>query len=191
MAQRDHARILNVPNAMTMLRLLLVPVFVFASLRGAFAVAFFAFVSAGITDIFDGYLARRLNQQSRFGALLDPAADKMMMISGYVLFTFLERAQYRLPISLTFTVFIRDFLITCFAYLLYTRVQIKRFPPSWAGKLSTVCQVVALSVTIAANSFLAPLAVPLLTPLLYLALGMTLFSGFDYLRRWNEYVLSN
>ena len=190
MSQRVSSRSLTIPNALTLLRLILVPVFVVASLRSAFDIAFFAFVIAGITDIFDGYLARRLNQQSRFGAFADPAADKTMAISGYVLYTFLDNARYRLPGALTFTVFARDMLIISFAYLLYTRVHIKRFPPSWPGKISTVCQVVALSITIAANTFLAPLAVPLWQPALWVTFFMTLFSGFDYLRRWNDYVLS-
>ena len=187
-----HSRIVTLPNALTLLRLLLVPVFVIASLESEFLVAFCALVSAGITDIFDGYIARRLNQHSRLGALLDPAADKTMMISGYVLYTLLPRAEYRLPLWLTFTVFMRDFLIVLFVYLLYTRIRVSRFPPSWPGKLSTLCQIVALCATVGANTELvAPVARPCWLPSLVLALLATLFSGFDYLRRWNEIVLSS
>ncbi|MGZ7079497.1 MAG: CDP-alcohol phosphatidyltransferase family protein, partial [Thermoanaerobaculia bacterium] len=77
---------LTVPNLITLLRILLIPFFLYASTRGAFTVAFIIFVSAALTDIFDGYIARRFNQRSRIGALLDPAADKTMMICGYLFY---------------------------------------------------------------------------------------------------------
>lgn len=186
---RREPSLLTIPNALTLLRLLLVPVFVIASLRGAFMLAFVSFVTAGITDIVDGYIARKLNQQSRLGAFLDPAADKMMMASGYILYTVLDRAEVLLPGSLTFAVFSRDVVIVVFAYLLYTRIRIQRFPPSWQGKASTVCQVVALSVTIAANTFMQPAAMPLLEVVWPVAFAMTLYSAFDYLRKWNDVVL--
>lgn len=195
MSERDASahepRLLTIPNLLTFLRLLLVPVFVIASLRGLFMLAFVSFVTAGITDIVDGYIARKLNQQSRLGALLDPAVDKMMMASGYLLYTLLQRAEVRLPLSLTFAVFARDVVIVLFAYLLFTRVRIRRFPPSWQGKTSTVFQVVALSVTIAANTFMQPLAVPLLEIVWPATFAMTLYSGFDYLRKWNDVLLED
>ena len=173
---------LTVPNLLTLLRLLLVPCFLVASYRGHFLAAFVLFVSAAVTDIFDGMIARRFNQRSRLGALLDPAADKTMMIAGYLFYTLHSSVRIPIPGWLTFTVFIRDFVIILFAYLLYTRVQVKRFPPSWAGKTSTVMQAVALAVTIAANGF-APRLAPFGEILFRLALGITLYSAFDYLRR--------
>lgn len=183
-------RLVTIPNLLTLVRFCLIPVFVVASLKGAFTIAFFTFVFAGLTDAVDGWIARKLNQQSRIGALLDPAADKIMMISGYVVFTIPRIAEYQLPMYVTFTVFARDVCIVLFAYLLFTRVRVSRFPPSIPGKISTVCQVVALSVTIAANTFLAPLAVPLYELALNVCFVVTLYSGFDYLRKWNEVVLA-
>ena len=76
--------ILNVPNTLTLLRLLLIPVFLYASFRGMFLTALILFVTAALTDIFDGLIARRLNQRSRIGAILDPAADKIMLVCGYL-----------------------------------------------------------------------------------------------------------
>jgi cardiolipin synthase (CMP-forming) len=173
----------HVPNILTFARLLLVPCFLFASMRGMFVAAFVIFVSAAVTDIFDGMIARRLNVKSRLGAFLDPAADKTLMVCGFIYYTFGESvAQLKLPAWLTFTVFIRDFLIVVFAYLMYTRVNIKRFPPSWAGKTSTVVQAVTLAATIAVNAFLPQLR--LFTEVLFrLSLVMTLFSGWGYMRR--------
>src|SRR3954454_21028905 len=131
---------LTVPNLLTLLRLFLVPCFLVASFNDRFTLAFVLFVTAAVTDIFDGMIARRFNQRSRIGALLDPAADKTMMVCGYVFYTFDRTVPNRIPGWMTFTVFIRDFVIVVFAYLLYTRVNVKKFPPSWAGKASTVLQ---------------------------------------------------
>jgi cardiolipin synthase (CMP-forming) len=145
--------------------------------------AFVIFVSAAITDVLDGMIARRLNQRSRIGALLDPAADKTLMVCGFVYYTFADRLPLaRIPGWLTFTVFIRDFLIALFAYLLYTRVQIKKFPPSIAGKASTVTQAVTLAAVIAANGFWPDIR-GFAELLFRVSLVLTLFSGWDYLRR--------
>ena len=172
----------TVPNLLTLLRLFLVPCFMVASFRGRFTLAFVLFVTAAVTDIFDGMIARRFNQRSRLGALLDPAADKTMMICGYLFYTLHPSVKVPIPNWLTFTVFIRDFVIVVFAYLLYTRVQVKRFPPSWAGKASTVTQAVTLAATVATNAVL-PQLVPFCAILFRIALGITLYSAFDYLRR--------
>ncbi len=171
-----------IPNLLTLLRLLLVPVFLVASIRGWHTAAFVLFVSAAVTDILDGYIARRFNMKTRFGALADPAADKTMMVTGYLFYTLAVLPVVTIPRWLTFVVFIRDFLILVFAYLLYTRVQVKRFPPSWAGKTSTVLQAVTLATAIAVNGFL-PRLLPLAEVLFRVALVVTLYSSWDYLRR--------
>ena len=173
---------LTVPNALTLLRLFAVPVFLFASFRGEYRLAFFIFVAAAFTDVLDGLIARRFNQRSRLGAILDPAADKTMMIGGYLFFTLRQGLPLGIPAWLTFTVFIRDFMIITFAYLLYTRIHVRRFPPSWAGKVSTVLQAVTLGAAIEVNAF-GPALLPFLEILFRIALLATLFSAWDYLRK--------
>lgn len=173
----------HIPNILTFARLLLVPCFLGASLQGMFVVAFVIFVSAAVTDILDGMIARRLNVKSRLGALLDPAADKTLMVCGFLYYTFGDNmSRLALPGWLTFAVFIRDFMIAVFAYLMYTRVNITRFPPSIAGKASTVLQAVTLAATIAVNAFL-PQLLQFAELLFRLSLLMTLYSGWGYLRR--------
>lgn len=173
----------HLPNILTFARLLLVPFFVAASMRHLYLVAFVIFLSAAITDIFDGMLARRFNVKSRLGALLDPAADKTLMVCGFLYYTFAAGLpRIGIPGWLTFTVFIRDFLIALFAYLMYTRVQIKRFPPSILGKTSTVLQAATLAGVIASNAF-APGLVAFTEILFRLSMLMTLASGWGYLRR--------
>lgn len=174
---------LNVPNTLTLIRLLLVPVFIVASMRAWYTTAFAIFITAAATDILDGIIARRFNMKSRAGAVLDPLADKTMMISGYLFYTFRDGLPVvRIPGWLTFAVFARDFLIILFAYLLYTRVNVTRFPPTWAGKASTVLQASALGTVIGVNAFV-PQLVWLADLLFQVALVMTLFSGWGYMHR--------
>ena len=105
-----------------------------------------------------------------------------MMIFGYLYYTLAPNVWLRIPGWLTFTVFARDFLIILFAYLLYTRLHVKRFPPSVAGKTSTVLQAVTLGAVIGANAFLPGLL--WFAELMFrIALLITLFSGSDYIRR--------
>ena len=179
--------VFTLPNILTLLRLLLIPVFIVAALENRHALAFITFVSAAVTDVLDGWIARRWNLRSRLGAILDPAADKSLMISGYIVYTIHTSARYRLPEWLTFTVFARDIIIVLFAYLLYSRVKIRRFPPSIAGKISTLMQVLALAATIAANTeVLAPISRPLIPHIFKAALFMTMLSGADYIRKWER-----
>lgn len=173
----------HIPNIITMARLILVPCFLGASMRGMYTTAFVIFVTAAVTDILDGMLARRFNVRSRLGALLDPAADKTLMICGFIYYTFAAHLPVvRIPGWLLFTVFIRDFLIVFFAYLLYTRVHVTRFPPSIPGKISTVTQAVTVATAIAVNAFLPGLH-DVARLLFRFAMIITLYSGWDYLRR--------
>ena len=150
-----------------------------------FVTAFVLFVVAAATDSLDGMIARRWNMHSKLGALLDPAADKILMVLGVLYYTFASGIPViRLPGWLTFAVFIRDFLIAFFAYLMYTRVNITRFPPTVYGKISTILQMAALSVTIAVNAFVPPASLlPWVTMLYRASMLMTLISGWHYLNR--------
>jgi len=149
------------------------------------------FISAAVTDILDGMIARRLNQKSRLGAIFDPAADKGLMVCGYLYYTFAENLpRVAVPGWLTFVVFIRDVLIASFAYLLYTRVHVKRFPPSWAGKTSTVLQAVTMGFVLGVNSFM-PQLVWVAEWLFRVTLFTTLFSGWGYLRRADRMLLES
>jgi cardiolipin synthase (CMP-forming) len=173
----------HIPNILTSIRMLLVPCFLGASMQRMYTVAFVIFVTAAVTDILDGMIARRLNVKSRLGALLDPAADKLLMVCGFLYYTFAPGLPVvKIPGWLTFTVFIRDFLIVLFAYLMYTRVHISRFPPTIAGKTSTVLQALTLAGALAANAFL-PRILPAVEVLFRASLLMTLYSAWGYMRR--------
>lgn len=172
----------HLPNILTAARFVLVPCFLLASMRHFFTVALVLFVTAAVTDILDGMIARRMNLRSRLGALLDPAADKTLMVCGFLYFTFARDLRFAIPGWLTFAVLIRDFLIVFTAYLMYTRVRITRFPPSIAGKASTVLQAIVVAVVVAVNAFLPGLA-RVVEVLFRVSLLITLYSGWGYLRR--------
>jgi cardiolipin synthase (CMP-forming) len=172
----------HLPNILTAARFVLVPCFLLASMQHRYAIALVIFVTAAVTDILDGMIARRMNLKSRLGALLDPAADKTLMVCGFLYYTFADGLRMAIPGWLTFAVFIRDFLIVFTAYLMWTRVQVTRFPPSAAGKASTVLQAIALAVVVAVNAFLPWLA-GAVEVLFRISLLVTLYSGWGYLRR--------
>jgi len=166
----------------------LVPCFLVASMQGMYTVAFALFVTAAVTDILDGMIARRLNVRSRLGALLDPAADKTLMMCGFLYYTFAQDLpRVAIPRWMTFAVFSRDVLLVFFAYLMYTRIRITRFPPTAFGKTSTVLQAVTIAATIAVNAFL-PQLLGLLQILFRASMLMTLISGWDYMRRAEKIV---
>jgi cardiolipin synthase len=172
----------HLPNILTAARFVLVPCFLVASMQHHYAIALVLFVTAAVTDVLDGMIARRWNLRSRLGALLDPAADKTLMVCGFIYYTFAHGMRLAIPGWLTFAVFIRDFLIVFTAYLMYTRVRITRFPPSIAGKASTVLQAVTLAIVVAVNAFLPRMA-GLVEVLFRVSLVITLYSGWGYLRR--------
>jgi cardiolipin synthase (CMP-forming) len=177
-----NSRIVTAPNILTLARLIAVPLFLMASFAGRYRLAFVLFVAAALTDLFDGIIARRFNQRSRLGALLDPAADKTMMVCGYLFYTLHPRVPFPIPPWMTFTVLIRDVLIVVFAYLMYTRLDVKRFPPSWAGKTSMVAQAVTLAVAVMVNAY-TPALRPLCELLFRITVVLTLYSGWGYLHR--------
>ncbi|MEA2465579.1 MAG: hypothetical protein QOJ98_3326 [Acidobacteriota bacterium] len=177
----------HLPNALTLGRLALVPCFLWVSTQRMYTAAFVIFVTAAVTDFLDGAIARRMNLRSKLGAFLDPAADKTLMVCGFLYYTLAELPRVGIPNWLTFTVFIRDVLMVFFVYLMYTRIQITRFPPTIWGKTSTVLQAVTLACVIAVNAFL-PSFYAFAQLLFRLSLFMTLFSGWDYIRRASKLV---
>src|SRR5689334_18876421 len=130
-------RWLNIANALTLLRLLLVPLIVRDVLDGRHVQALQIFAVAAITDLLDGYLARRLGLATPVGAYLDPIADKCLL-SG--IFLALAAASL-VPRWLVVIIFGRDLYILAGAIVLLTLTPVRKFPPSVWGKLSTFVQI--------------------------------------------------
>ena len=176
---------LNVANQLTFLRLVAVPFFIISILQGRFGVALILFVGAGLTDILDGAIARWLNQGTALGAYLDPAADKLLLTSAFVLLTQYPKMFHeidmvaRLPIWLTILTISRDVIIVSVVAIIYLAYGRTKFPPTIWGKMNTFSETFTVSFFLLFN-YLHRDAV-ILDILVWLTLGLTLISGFHYL----------
>jgi cardiolipin synthase len=127
----------RLPNLLTVVRLILIPFVVRSLLKGSYQLALGAFFTAGLTDAVDGWLARRFGWTSRFGAYMDPVADKGLLVSVWVTLAVIGAA----PVWLTALVLGRDLLILLFAAFALAFTRLRAFPPSVWGKLSTFLQI--------------------------------------------------
>src|SRR6266478_6590803 len=148
------SRIVTLPNLLTIVRMALIPVFVSLLFYQKFLLALAVFVFAGITDGLDGLLARRFQQQSPLGRILDPIADKMMLVTSFVVLSM--RGVYPTPLPkhlpipfwVTITVISRDVFILVGAAAINMVSGFRAFRPSFLGKLCTVVQSAATAIAL-------------------------------------------
>jgi cardiolipin synthase len=149
------------PNVLTMVRLFTIPFLVIEILDGHYGVALGLFVLAGVSDGFDGLLARWLNQKTTLGLYLDPIADKLLLSTLFLVLTHVGL----IPRYVTVLVFSRDLGILLISTLLFATNTLRDFRPSLFGKLNTVVQIFAL-LAILAEHALPAAHFPLLTEVL-------------------------
>jgi cardiolipin synthase (CMP-forming) len=170
---------MNLPNIITIGRILLVPITVWLIISGAFSLAFVAFVAAGVSDGVDGFIARKFNQRSELGAYLDPIADKALLVSIYLSLGFLQF----LPAWLVILVVTRDVLIVGAVVLAWVVGKPMPVAPSMASKVNTVGQIILAGVVLG----LLGLEISLV-PVLYVGFAvvavLTFASGALYIRDW-------
>lgn len=172
--------ILTPANQITLARLLLVPALVLLVLYGFHGWALVTFIVAGVSDALDGLIARRSGQHSRLGALLDPMADKLLLVSTFVVLTLPGIGLANtLPIWLTVLVISRDVIIVLTVAIVNLAVGRFTFYPSLLGKVTTLVYILTGSTTLLCNylgqrSFWVDVMV-------YAALAATLASGFHYI----------
>jgi CDP-diacylglycerol--glycerol-3-phosphate 3-phosphatidyltransferase len=162
---------LNVPNALTVLRILLVPVLVVALLDETSSpwLAAAVFAAASVTDMIDGYIARAREQITTFGKLMDPVADKLLIIAALVVLV----SQNRIPGWIAMVIIAREFAVT--VTRLAATGQGVVISANWWGKAKTMVQVAAIFFAIGFNP--TPVGVD---ALLYVAVAITVISGIDY-----------
>lgn len=177
--------LLTVPNFLTLLRILAVPFFSIAFWYGHMREAFVLFVLAGVTDLLDGYIARAFNQRSALGAILDPAADKLLMTAAFLLLAFAPGVQTaRIPAWVAILAVTRDVVIALFTLFSVARFDPEKFTPTLLGKWTTAVELVAISLGLLFNAFpLLPWSHPLATVAYYLAASLVLASGLHYFFR--------
>lgn len=170
------------PNLLTILRFLLVPVFIQLVVYGYLEGALGVFLLAGFTDLMDGIIARRFNQRSQLGAWLDPLADKFLLVSGFVILSLqpLELAV-KIPLWLTIAVISRDILLVTAVLAVNLALGRHLFPPSVYGKLTTTLQSLLILIVLLGNALGFQLWVT--QPLFFAVLALTVFSGLHYLFR--------
>jgi cardiolipin synthase (CMP-forming) len=172
---------LSLPNLITLARLLSVPLTVWLILEGDHTAAFWIFVAAGVSDAIDGFIAKRFDRRTELGALLDPIADKTLLVSVYVT---LGIAGH-LPAWLVILVVFRDLLIVGGFLLVHAMSHAIRSEPLIVSKFNTACQIALAAVTLARLGIGLHLDM-LMQVLVYAVAATTLASGAGYLVRWTR-----
>lgn len=193
MEPRTEEKFWNVPNLITLTRVGLAPVFALMLFQkrafGALVVIFLA----GLSDVLDGFAARRRHQQTKIGRLIDPLADKILLSTAYVLLTIRSLGfSHVIPLWLTAAVIARDLIILAGALVVNLVRGRREFPPSVFGKMSTVLQVATVFWVVLSNFVIASALArsPILAAITSLSvlsvfyittLAMTVISGADYI----------
>jgi cardiolipin synthase len=176
---------LTLPNALTLLRILAVPFFAIAVWYGHYWQAFIVFAAAGFTDLLDGFIARTFNQSSELGAVLDPAADKLLMTTAFVLMAWRTQGMTApIPVWVAILAISRDGLISFYAFASVDRLSDSKFHPSLLGKLSTAMQLVAITFGLFFNAIGHRSWMDHILPEMYwLVAALALSSGIHYFVR--------
>lgn len=144
------SNVVTIPNLLTLLRMVLIPVFAILLYYGYSGTALVVFLIAGISDGVDGFVARRFNQESALGTIIDPIADKLLMTTAFIILTLpniLPQTKHLpVPFWVTASVIGRDVLIITVAGAINIMTGFRGFKPSYLGKLSTLVQVVAVTI---------------------------------------------
>lgn len=177
--------VLTLPNILTFLRILSIPFFAIALWYGHMVEACLLFAAAGLTDLLDGYIARRFNQRSELGAVLDPAADKLLMTTAFVLMAFSSGVSVaRIPVWVAILAISRDVLIALAAFLSAGNYDSRRFRPSLLGKATTALELFAISTGLAVNAFpWQPWFSRVVPGIYYVVAAFVLASGLHYFFR--------
>lgn len=171
----------DIPNIISVLRIGLVLPVVVALLHREFVLALLLYTVAGVSDGIDGYIAKRYRYISRLGSILDPLADKLLLVSTYVALTWLGL----LPQWLVIAVVVRDLLILAGAVSYHMLIGEYEMAPTLVSKLNTLAQIVlGLAAVFSAGVYGLPAA--LLGGLVWLVLVTTLVSGADYVWTWGS-----
>jgi cardiolipin synthase (CMP-forming) len=171
---------LNLPNLITLGRLLAVPLAIWLILAERYSAAFWVFVGAGLSDALDGYIAKRFDRRTRLGAMLDPAADKALLTGVYVTLGFVGQ----LPGWLVFLVVLRDALIVLGFLVIHATAAPRRFEPLYISKVNTLVQLGLVAFVLARGVGIE--AAPVKSLLITAAATTTVLSGLSYLVRWTR-----
>lgn len=179
---------MNIPNTLTLFRIVLIPVFIvafYSKYPNSHIVATAIFFIAGISDWFDGYLARKLNQQSALGAFLDPLADKLMVVVALAILI-AEHPDNNWLLFSAIIIIAREIIISSLREWMSTQGKSEVVVVSFAGKLKTFAQLWALGFLIYQQDLFGMPVFSIGIILIVSAALLTLFSMINYLKSaWN------
>ena len=169
-------------NQLTILRMASVPFFVLLVVYNYIGGALMVFVLAGITDLLDGLIARQFGQKTQLGTLLDPIADKLLLVSSFIVLSIggLE-LTLKIPLWLTITVIGRDILLVISVVIINLTMERRLFPPSIFGKATTFLQLLTVFAVLVLSYLKSELSSVNL--LFYTTFALTVISGLHYLAR--------
>lgn len=172
---------MNLPNAITLGRLLTVPIAVYLLMQSAFLAAFILFVLAGVSDALDGYIAKQWNQTTTLGALLDPVADKALLVGVYVTLGL----QGHVPTWIVVLVVFRDLIIVGGVILLFiVRLEV-HMRPLIISKVNTAAQIALAAIVLAELGLQLDIAAVSDT-MIYVVAATTSVSGAGYVVSWTR-----
>jgi cardiolipin synthase len=176
------APIFTIANQLTLLRMLMIPAFVLLVVYGYFGWALLTFVAAGVTDALDGLMARLTHQKTDLGAWLDPVADKLLLVTTFIVLTLPNLGLVnQIPIWLTILVISRDVGIVLTVAIVNLAVGPRTFRPSALGKAATALFIVTCIVVMYFN-YLGRTSL-VVDAFIWGSLAITLASGIDYVFR--------
>jgi cardiolipin synthase (CMP-forming) len=175
-------QIFTLANQLTLLRMLLIPAFVLLLVYGYFGWALTVFIIAGATDAFDGLIARYNNEKTNLGAWLDPAADKLLLVTTFVVLTLPDIGLVnRIPLWLTVVLISRDVGIVLTVAIVNLAIGPKTFRPSALGKAATAF-FIATCVVVMYFNYLGQTSW-IVDAFIWTALAITIASALDYVVR--------
>jgi len=166
---------MNLPNKLTMLRIIMIPVFIIVLMTGYYYVSAVIFILAAATDALDGHIARKYDLVTNFGKIMDPLADKMLVVSALICLVELgDVAGWMVIVILA-----REFTITGLRTVAAAQGIV--IAAGWSGKFKTVLQMIAVPALLLQNWPFSYLGFPFAEIMLWASVVMTIISGVEYI----------
>jgi len=169
---------MNLPNTITFVRVVLIPVFIGLMSYGYYRIALFVYVAACLTDALDGLIARLTNTKTELGAFLDPMADKLLIVTSFVTLALLGN----IPAWLVIIVISRDVILLLGGSVIHFTGRRLIIQPSVLGKITTFCQLLVVTATLVLIAY-GVKATTLFQGAYWLTAGVTIASGVQYIHR--------
>ncbi len=164
----------NLPNLLTITRILLLPFFAVTLIYGEYGYALLVYAAAAVSDILDGLVARITKQITYFGSILDPVADKFFLITSFILMSYYGL----IPKWFTIIVISKDMIVIAGCFILYLATDTLKVDPSIIGKISSASQFVLVGLVLVSLNMVDGFIVP--TALYIIVALITAIAGIDY-----------